>query len=185
VRGLLDFAAPREIELQPADVDDVVERTLRLVKGDLLHARVAVTRRSDGGLPLVSLDVQKIQQVFVNLITNACQAIGQGGVLVIETREGRGGDGQPGVVVLIDDTGPGIPEDQLDRIFDPFFTTKAPGEGTGLGLSVCKTIVELHGGTIIFTNRPEGGVRVTLTFPLVPQETTTWSRSEYLSSTTR
>jgi signal transduction histidine kinase len=136
-------------------------------------------------LPRIPLDAGKISQVFVNLFTNAIDAMGSHGTLTVRTYSkqitGVGvnvGDsrsesfrvGKTVVVAEIDDTGEGIPEDKLAKIFEPFFTTKPTGKGTGLGLSVVKTIIDLHRATIAVRNLPSGGVRVTLTFP-VPVKT--------------
>ena len=130
-------------------------------------------------LPPLVIDADKISQVFVNLFTNALHAMEGGGHLSVRTfakqLTGVGanvGDsrsesfrvGETIVVVEIDDTGPGIPEDKHGKIFEPFFTTKPTGRGTGLGLSVVKTIIDLHGATIDIRNLPEGGARVTIMF---------------------
>ena len=113
----------------------------------------------------------------MNVLVNAAQAMTQGGTLTVRTSKQRLNQsrhdegsrtsnqlfvGDLAVVTEIDDTGPGIPEENLAKIFDPFFTTKPTGIGTGLGLPVTKKIIEMHGGAIDISNRPEGGVRVTI-----------------------
>ena len=127
------------------------------------------------------VDANRIKQVFLNLLTNAIHAMPEGGVLLVRAcaRQLKSGEvghdagsrqadqfhpGQSVVVAEILDSGTGIPTDKLSHIFDPFFTTKPTGKGTGLGLTVAKRIVELHGATIDVRNRPEGGVIVTLIF---------------------
>jgi signal transduction histidine kinase len=128
----------------------------------------------------VSLDDFKIQQVFIDVITNALQAMPDQGTLTLRTagltltrgrneghcRSDAHRSGDHVAVVEIDDTGTGIPPHVLNKVFDPFFTTKPTGHGTGLGLSVSRQIVEMHGGTIDIANRATGGARVTLTFRL-------------------
>jgi signal transduction histidine kinase len=118
-----------------------------------------------------------MQQVFVNLVTNAIHAIERDGEVRITTtleemtraslvgvrKSERFTLGERAVVVRIEDSGPGIPEEYLQKIFDPFFSTKPTGRGTGLGLSVSQQIVEMHGGTIEVGNREAGGARVTVT----------------------
>jgi len=102
--------------------------------------------------------------VLVNVFMNAIQAMPQGGTLTIRTAAAASAGGAPAVTVEVDDTGPGIPEAYLTRVFEPFFTTKTAGQGTGLGLCVAEQIVQLHGGTVVLSNRPEGGARVTIVF---------------------
>jgi signal transduction histidine kinase len=120
------------------------------------------------------LDSNKIKQVFVNLFTNACHAMADGGVLTVSTslrripedessgtgKRFRAGDEV--VFVEIADTGTGIPPDKLSRVFDPYFTTKPPGKGTGLGLTVTKTIIDMHGGRLLLHNAEGGGTVATV-----------------------
>jgi two-component system NtrC family sensor kinase len=138
-----------------------------------------VIRELQPRLPPVALDTTKMSQVFVNLFINALHAMGEGGTLTVRTYSkqltGVGSNigstrsesfriGSSIVIVEIDDTGHGIPEEKLGKIFEPFFTTKPTGVGTGLGLSVVKTIVDLHAATIDIRNLPECGARVTIMF---------------------
>lgn len=181
ILGLLDFSAPRDLQLQALSLNEIIEQALVLTKHEQIGTLVTVERRLASGLPKISLDPNKIMQVFVNLFMNACQAMSGGGTLTVTTQlktlqpgeirteagsreAARFVLGEQVVVVYVDDTGPGIPEDKLPRVFDPFFTTKPTGEGTGLGLTVTRKIIELHGGHIAIANRPEGGARVTVWF---------------------
>ncbi|MFQ5848230.1 MAG: sensor histidine kinase, partial [Candidatus Methylomirabilales bacterium] len=179
IKGLLDFSVPRAAEVTTADLNAVVGQALSLLEHPLVTAHVTVVKALRKDLPPLNLDPNKIEQVFVNLFMNAIQAMPDGGTLAVRTEarkptgpgsdSGRGATDQARaretlVMVTIEDTGTGIPAEKLDRVFDPFFTTKPPGQGTGLGLSVTRKIIELHGGTIDIGNRPTGGVRVTLTF---------------------
>jgi signal transduction histidine kinase len=140
---------------------------------------VKIVRELQAKLPLLALDAPKMSQVFVNLFINALHAMGEQGTLTVRTYSkqltGVGSNisgsrsesfrvGSTLVVIEIDDTGHGIPEDKLGKIFEPFFTTKPTGLGTGLGLSVVKTIVDLHGATIDVRNLHEEGARVTIMF---------------------
>lgn len=182
IRGLLDFSATRALDLRPHDLSALVDQSLGLVRYQL-PGSIKVLKELAKDLPPVHVDENKIQQVFVNILTNALQAMPNGGILTVRTaarkleatelphtqdQEQRFGDqfraGQLVVVAEVMDSGGGIPADKLGKIFDPFFTTKPAGKGTGLGLTVAKKIVELHGGAIDIRNRPEGGVRVTLMF---------------------
>ncbi len=161
VRGLVDFSAPRKLEFKALDISAVIEPSLLLSQHEFLANHVVVYREMAQGLPTVEVDDFKMSQVFVNLFINAAHAMSLGGILTIRTYAG------PGAVVVteIDDTGHGIPPHNLDQIFEPFFTTKSPGKGNGLGLSVVRQVVTLHGGTIDIRNREGGGVSVTVTLP--------------------
>jgi signal transduction histidine kinase len=186
VFGLLDFSAPKQVEMKHENLNAIINVALTLVRGGMKGAFEAVCE-FDPHLPRVGLDVGKISQVFVNLFTNALNAMGNGGTLTVRTYakqlNGVGVNisdsrsesfrvGRTVVIAEIDDTGVGIPEDKLPKIFEPFFTTKPTGKGTGLGLAVVKTIIDLHGATIDVRNRHRGGVRVTLTFPVSDQPKT-------------
>ncbi|MBI5396884.1 MAG: PAS domain-containing protein [Verrucomicrobia bacterium] len=177
IRGMLDFAAPRQIEVRSEDVNAVIERALWLVKHDLDRRCITVNRWLEHDLPRCMIDLQKMEEVFINVMENAVHAMPAGGSLTVRTyaRQLTGfgtnvGDskvlrfkmGATVVIAEIEDTGIGIPPDKLSKIFDPFFTTKPTGQGTGLGLSVCKTIIELHGGAIDIRNRKEGGAQVAI-----------------------
>lgn len=177
VRGLLDFSAPKQMDWAPTDVNQLIRNALILVRGDLGARKVAVVEELTCDLPLVRLDAMKIEQVLLNVFSNAAQAMDGGGKLTVRTftRQVMGiGDNvshsdrfRPGarlVVIEVLDTGTGIPGEMLGKVFEPFFTTKPTGQGTGLGLTVTKTIVDLHGGTIEIANRAEGGAQVTITF---------------------
>jgi len=176
IRGLLEFAAPAAFELKDDDLNALIEQSLRLISGQAVASQVEVVRDLECGLPPVSMDRRKMQQVFINLFINAVQAMARGGVLSVRTRAGRCGRdldlnsalfpqfrrGDRLVRVEVQDTGTGISEAHLAKVFDPFFTTKPVGVGSGLGLSVVKKIVDLHGGAIDIRNGPQGGALVTL-----------------------
>jgi PAS domain S-box-containing protein len=172
VRGLLDHCRPGRLERSPLSLNVPVERALLLVRYQVMKRRVTATTRLAPDLPPISADRTRLEQVLINIFSNALHATPAGGELSIQTRahqwesasEGSMRTGERVVSAIVEDTGPGIPAEQLSQVYKPFFTTKAPGEGTGLGLTVARNIVELHGGVIRIANRPEGGVRVTLTF---------------------
>ena len=172
IRGLLDFSTATELSPSEQDVNKLVRRSLQLVRHSLTKSHVFAVEEMEEGLPSAMLDRNKIEQVFVNLMINAIDAMPTGGTLIVRTRRDRltvmGSDvgvrktdrfqvGQSVIVVEVEDTGTGIDETARPRLFDPFFTTKPPGKGTGLGLAVCKTIVALHGGTIRIGNKEGGG----------------------------
>lgn len=177
VKELLDFSAPKRLELDHEEILPIIDESLSLLRVQL--ASVDVRREGETNLPRLRIDRHKMGQVFLNLFNNALQAMEHSGTLTIRLRaeqlSGVGSNisdsrsesfrvGDRVVVIEIDDTGPGIPEGKEDKLFDPFFTTKPTGQGTGLGLAVTKTIMDLHGGTIGIGNLPDSGARVTLIF---------------------
>jgi two-component system NtrC family sensor kinase len=166
VRGLLDFARGGEIVRRPLDVNEVLERTLSLMRYQPSFENVEIERQYAGDLPAIEADQDPVQQVFVNLIANAGEAMAGEGRLSLTTREVGDVNGHgPGVRVEVMDTGPGIAESDLGRIFDPFFSTKETGEGTGLGLSVTYRIVENHGGRIAVSSKVGAGTRFAVYLP--------------------
>lgn len=188
IRGMLDFSAPHDLCLRPQDINAVVQQSVLLLKPELLASHVEIETALGEGLPRIEIDETKIEQVFINVCANAIHSMPKGGVLSITTavrelaegscRDGartseglRAGDHV--VVAEFRDSGHGIPPDKLAAVFDPFFTTKATGKGTGLGLTVSRKIVELHGGRLALENRPGGGVRATVIFPIKHLEHTT------------
>ena len=177
-RGLLDFAASRQLDVQGEDLNRLIEQTLVLLRHEFNKQKIELITQFDPALPHVNIERNQIQQVFVNLFMNAAQAMLHGGTLTVRTSATRLREspidvgsrtsnqifrGDTVVVTEIEDTGPGISQDHLVKIFDPFFTTKPTGVGTGLGLTVSKKIIELHGGTLEIGNRLHGGARVAVT----------------------
>jgi signal transduction histidine kinase len=180
ISGLLSYSRDRGLDLAPADLNGTIEQSLLLVNHALGNARIAIVKNLHESLPLVPLDEFKMQQVFVNLLTNAIHASERDGQICVTTsmerltrgtsvgyrKTDRYTPGERVAIIRIEDSGPGIPGEHLDKVFDPFFTTKPTGRGTGLGLSVSRQIVEMHGGTIEVGNRDTGGARVTIILKL-------------------
>src|ERR1051326_8174534 len=113
----------------------------------------------------IHADRQKLRQVFLNLITNASDAMPKGGTLTLTARHESLDDGKPGVTIEVSDTGHGIPPEVLPKVMDAFFTTKEEGKGTGLGLAICRRIVQEHGGTIRIKSAPGQGTTVRIALP--------------------
>ena len=161
-QGLLSFSRQSSGLHGPVDLNHLVEETLLLVERPIAKQGVTVTRRLAPDLPPLWGDGNTLQQVVLNLLTNARDAVDGGGEITVETSRAAG---EPDAVrLLVRDTGPGIPPEALPRIFDPFFTTKA--EGTGLGLSISYGIVRDHHGTVDVESRPGEGTTFILTFPV-------------------
>jgi len=157
VRRLLSFARGASTAPTSIDLDDLIDEVLALYESRLTHARVTVERSRSADEPRIDATPSLVQQVLVNLIVNAVQAMPEGGTLRIETdvRDAW-------VCVTVEDTGHGMSASVRRQIFRPFFTTKGPDEGTGLGLSVVHDIVSAHGGKIEVQSVPDVGTR----FPL-------------------
>jgi two-component system NtrC family sensor kinase len=161
VGKLLKFAGPSEFadHQQEIDLAPVVQDCLVLVDHLITQHHIAVTCRFEP-VPLVRVDTGEVQQVIVNLVVNAVQAMGDGGRLdLVLAPDPRGG-----VALCVRDSGPGVPEAQLGSVFDPFFTTKR-GEGTGLGLSISQTLIQRAGGLISVRNCDDGGAEFRVWLP--------------------
>jgi signal transduction histidine kinase len=151
VENLLTFArAPERTETR-ADINQLLEKTLAVVKNTLLTKKIRLDSSLAPDLPMAAGDPSELQQVFINLINNARDAMKGGGILKVETKPAP--DGKR-LAIEFSDTGNGIPREAQTKIFDPFFTTKKTGEGTGLGLSMSYGIITKFGGNIIFTTFP-------------------------------
>ncbi len=163
VRNFLEFARPPKMTAQPVSLSAVVDTTLTLLKHRLESYNVAVTLERGRPLPEIEADPDQLKEALVNLVLNACEAMGEGGEIIIREELGVLEPHGRILAVRVTDTGPGISEALVERVFQPFFTTK--GEGSGLGLSIVKRIVEEHGGWITVQS-PEGrGATFTMVFP--------------------
>lgn len=143
VKGLLEFARMTPAQPTKADVNDIVERSIQLLEKQASVRNIKIVKALDLSLPSIDLDKNKMQQVFSNLIINACDAMAGGGTLTITSRLGPD---RRQIEILFADTGMGIPEENIHKLFDPFFTTKSAG--TGLGLAVSYGIIQQRGGKI-------------------------------------
>ncbi|MEW6269752.1 MAG: ATP-binding protein [Thermodesulfobacteriota bacterium] len=161
INTLLEFSRDNKTEMQAVDVNGLIERTLKLMNKYLQNHGVRAYTELASVEPC-DANENGMRQVLLNLITNAVQAMPKGGELRIETRSVPGGR----VRLSIADTGLGIPPERLGRIFDPFFTTKAPGEGTGLGLSVVHSVVKNAGGTIEVRSTLDRGTTFVIELPI-------------------
>ena len=168
VDHLREFSRQTKPELLEIDVNQPVENALMITGQQLLNHGITLVRHLGGGLPKVMGDTNQLEQVFLNLISNARDAIddagGQKKELTIHSSFSEDG-GAPSVVVSVKDTGIGIPPENLSKIFEPFFSTKPVGKGTGLGLSLCFGIVEAHGGRIDIKSKVGEGTEVSVILP--------------------
>ncbi|MGB5349252.1 MAG: ATP-binding protein [Polyangiales bacterium] len=164
IRDLLDFSrndsSPDGRIESSADLTEVVSDTVKLIDRQSRFRDIELALALDEGLSRVRGDHERLRQLLLNLLFNAADALGGKGHIEVRTRNGAGV-----VELLVEDDGPGIDSEILDQVFDPFVTTKAAGQGTGLGLAVCYTIVERLGGTIEASNRKQGGASFEVRLP--------------------
>jgi signal transduction histidine kinase len=161
VNNLLNFSRTGGTESAELDLNAVIDETLTLVQHPLKTAHVTVLKNYAEKLPPVLGSTTRLQQVFLNLLMNARDAMPTGGMIEVRTGTQNGS-----VEIEVSDTGAGIPPENLHRIFDPFFTTKASGRGTGLGLSVSYGIIKEHAGKVDVRSTPGKGTSFRLEFPV-------------------
>ncbi len=161
-KGLLNFSS-HDDTIGETDLNLTIDFILNFLNFEAARRAVVVLKQFDYTLPAIRLDANILKQILLNIIMNALQAMEDGGgKLLVETAAA----GSDKVCFTIADNGPGIPAGALERIFDRYFTTKKPGEGTGLGLFVTKSLVEDMGGEITVTSRNGGGTKFTITLPV-------------------
>jgi PAS domain S-box-containing protein len=162
VANLLQFSRRGQHQVSTVDVRDEIAKTLELVHYHLRHHRIDVVQEIAPQLPFVHADRQQLRQVFLNLLTNASDAMPQGGKLTIRVEPGEIEGGRRAVVMEFADTGVGIPKEHLPRVTEPFFTTKEQGRGTGLGLAICRRIMQEHHGSLYIASEVGKGTVVRL-----------------------
>ncbi len=165
VRGLLDFSRQNEPKKSLVNLNDLIVNALKLMSNQAKINHVETETQLDTALVQIVADGKQIQDVIVNLIVNAIDAMPDGGQLWVVSRLVEK-NGKSYVEIMVEDSGTGIPEADLERIFDPFFTTKPAGKGTGLGLAISYGIVTEHGGTIRAENKSKKGAHFVIRLPL-------------------
>lgn len=162
-RNLLQFSRKKKGEMKPVSINEVLESTFNILAYNLNlpGAPIKLVKNLEANLPLVLADADQLEQVIMNLVLNARDAMPGGGTLTITTRAL-----EKKVYIDITDTGTGIPEEIKAKMFEPLFTTKGEGKGTGLGLSVSRDIISHHNGEINFKTRPGDGTTFTVVLPV-------------------
>ena len=163
VGNLLGFARKQEDSTETVSVNDLLASTISLLRNQMMQFDVELNVDIEDGLPPVQVNCNRIQQVFVNLITNAAQAVNDSGVGTSVAI--RASPWLSGVAIVIEDDGPGIPAPIREQIFEPFFTTKGDHGGTGLGLSICQGIVKEHGGRLVLLDNEVSGATFRVELP--------------------
>jgi len=156
---LLDYAKPAKLNKINVNINVIVEKTVQLVNMDLEAQDIALNLNIADTLPEIDGDEDKLNQVFLNLFLNGIQAMDKGGILTVNSYQSG-----KNVVIVVEDTGIGVANENLQKVFDPYFTTKS--DGTGLGLAMSAKIIEEHGGDILLTSQPGDGTRVEVVLPV-------------------
>lgn len=159
-RRMLGFARRMEPKRDSVNINDMIRETVSFLEKEALYRHIEIIHNLDEHLPRISTDRSQLQQVFLNLINNAVDAVQENGHVWLESHVSS-----DQVVITVRDDGPGMDKATLERIFDPFFTTKAPGQGTGLGLSICHSIMEKLGGSVMATSAPGQGSTFAVRIP--------------------
>ncbi|UCD57926.1 MAG: histidine kinase, partial [Candidatus Hydrogenedentota bacterium] len=167
VRNFLEFSRPPKLKVQKIRVSDVVDMALQLLEKRLERHGVEVERERRR-LPSIEADPELLKEVLINLVVNACEAMDEGGRLIITEEDAVAEHMGRAVMIRLSDTGPGVPESIRDKIMEPFFSTKE--EGTGLGLAIAARIVEEHGGRLELRSEEGKGTTFTVTLPVGEDE---------------
>jgi hypothetical protein len=174
IRELLSFSRPSSVSLQPIQANAVIQEATTIISHQKGFQRIKLRLNLDNSLPTIMADEGLLQQVFINLLINAMDAMPEGGDLSVSSEYRSEGNYGPldytlpaeGITIVVKDSGVGIDQKHLNKIFDPFYTTKSPGKGTGLGLSVCHRIIESLGGVITVQSIPGKGTTFAIMLPL-------------------
>ncbi|HVJ79455.1 MAG TPA: PAS domain S-box protein [Planctomycetia bacterium] len=165
VANLLQFARRGHEQSSTVDVRREVTKAVELVQHQFRKRLIDVAQEFEEDVPLIFADRQKLSQVFLNLLTNAVDAMTEGGTMTLRIAADRTDDGRAAVRLEFVDTGAGIAPEHLATVMEPFFTTKEEGKGTGLGLAICRRIINEHGGSIAIDSAPGRGTAVRVTLP--------------------
>ena len=165
VHNMLGYARRMEPRLEDVDVNQTINQTIDILRTFAHANHIDIQTDLMDSVPIIAGDQAQLQQVILNLVSNAIDAIGKDGTVSVKS---RADDSE--IRVLIADTGPGIPENMQKKIFDPFFTTKSSGKGTGLGLWISYNIIEKLGGGLSLRSQMGQGAEFTITLPIVRPE---------------
>jgi two-component system NtrC family sensor kinase len=168
--GLLTFSRHSTFELNSVEINEVIEGSIGIVEHRFRRHGVHLLRNIPADLPVIIADANYLEQVFINLLNNAVDAVDDEGEIRIEVDPVAIDNGNSALEIRVSDNGCGIEAENVDKVFDPFFTTKEVGKGTGLGLSISYGIIQEHGGTINVSSRPGEGAVFIIRLPLKPPE---------------
>ena len=161
VKDLLGFSRRIDVSFEFINLNDIIKEVIEFLEKEILYRNIQLELHLSEDLPEILSDKGQLQQVFLNILNNAIDAIGKGGMIEVVTRI----KDEHTLQVLFNDNGPGIPKEIMTHIFEPFFTTKEKGKGTGLGLSISYGIIQKLGGTILVQSEVNKGTTFTIELP--------------------
>ena len=165
IKGLLSFTRQMPIQTEQMEIAPIIEETLSFIDHQLKSKHIKLVKQFSPGLPKVTVDINQIKQVFLNLLLNSIDAIQDKGTITISAEKVEIAPGESHLQITLADTGCGIPKDIIEKVFDPFYTTKDSSGNAGLGLSIAKGIIDKHHGTIRIESESEGGTCVIIALP--------------------
>ncbi len=165
IKGLLSFTRQMPIQTEQMEIAPIIEETLSFIDHQLKSKHIKLVKQFSPGLPKVTVDINQIKQVFLNLLLNSIDAIQDRGTITISAEKVEIAPGENHLQITLADTGCGIPKDIIEKVFDPFYTTKDSSGNAGLGLSIAKGIIDKHHGTIKIESESEGGTCVIIALP--------------------
>ena len=178
VTNLLQFTRRNHRQVSTIDVREEIAKSIDLISYYLRNRKIEVVKEVDETLPSIHADRQQLRQVFLNLMTNAGDAMPEGGVLTVRVRDDAGR-----VVIELTDTGRGIAAEEMQKVWEPFYTSKPEGKGTGLGLPICNRIIEAHGGSITLNSAIGKGTTVRVVLPAANAQLAGWSEKSATTNT--
>jgi two-component system NtrC family sensor kinase len=165
IKGLLSFTRQMPIQAEQVEIEPVIEETLSFIEHQLKLKHIKLVKQFSPDLPKVTIDINQIKQVFLNILLNAIDAMKDGGTLTISADAAGSAPAERQLRIIVADTGCGIATDKLEKVFDPFYTTKDSTGNAGLGLSITKGIIDKHHGTVRIESEVEKGTRVIVGLP--------------------
>jgi two-component system NtrC family sensor kinase len=165
IKGLLSFTRQMPIQAEQVEIEPVIEETLSFIEHQLKRKHIKLVKRFSPDLPKVTIDINQIKQVFLNILLNAIDAMQDRGTLTISADPAGSAAGERHLQITFADTGSGIPTDKIEKVFDPFYTTKDSTGNAGLGLSITKGIIDKHHGTVRIESEVGKGTRVIIGLP--------------------
>jgi len=165
IKGLLSFTRQMPIQAEQVEIETVIDETLSFIEHQLKLKHIKLVKQFSSELPKLTIDLNQIKQVFLNVLLNSIDALQDGGTITISADPVMSASGQLHLQTIVADTGCGIPKDKIEKVFDPFYTTKDDSRNSGLGLSITKGIIDKHHGTVRIESEVEKGTQVIIGLP--------------------